>query len=134
MPIRPWFAPTGGPVIEDLSAPIGTLNASCNVGADAWLAELVQDEQRRRLFPCWPAGPRMRCGVAVALPLTASSSQFCDWLIRGPLFCASTHEHDLHPGWRSIPHVAFAGSPLLDQVLANGPYSGLRAVRHADLS
>jgi hypothetical protein len=29
-------------------------------------------------------------GVAVALPLTAKSSQFCDWLIRGPLFCAAT--------------------------------------------
>jgi hypothetical protein len=25
---------------------------------------------------CWPAGPRMRSGIVVALPLTAVSSQF----------------------------------------------------------
>jgi hypothetical protein len=29
-----------------------------------------------RPFTCWPAGPRMRSGIVVALPLTAMSSQY----------------------------------------------------------
>ena len=56
--------------------------------------------------PCWPAGPRMKSGIAVALPLTAVSSQFCDWLIRGPLFLRSCQAITPDHGFAAVPSSA----------------------------
>jgi hypothetical protein len=61
------------------------------------------------IHPCWPAGPRMLSGIAVALPLIAVSSQSRGWLIRGPLFFARVDQATglIHDG---KPDICEAGS------------------------
>ena len=41
---------------------------------------------------CWPAGPRMRSGIVVALPLTAVSSQYVIGSFEARFFCAQRNQ------------------------------------------
>jgi hypothetical protein len=52
-----------------------TVGISTALITGTWMTRPWHGSQRPRQ-PHWPAGPRMRSGVAVDLPLTAMSSQF----------------------------------------------------------
>src|SRR5882757_4159306 len=74
---------------------------------------------------CWPAGPRMRSGIVVALPLTAVSSQFVIGSFEARFF---SRAHSVGQTFLSVVlgHIQKrqTGMPAprrLDKVSAHGP-------------
>src|SRR4051812_33906685 len=91
---------------------------------------------------CWPAGPRMRSGIVVALPLTAVSSQFvigsfeARFFLRGRSFVGQTMLSVIYV----VANIAGKAGRIVgpsgesDQVPAHCPNRGLCAIGDADFT